>query len=222
MATIRVYRDEADGEEFPRLCVRCGADAEFDSRQKFSWHPPWVIVLIFVALLVYLIVALVLTKKMTVTLPVCRRHRNHWLSRKLFVGLGLLFWVVYVIAAAVFADQLPKDATPVLIGVGIFGALGWLITAVILQNASVKPKEITDRYIELTGVDRGFADVWEEVNPPPKPKRRPARRRYDDEYDDDEDDRPRGRRDDRYEDDETDDRPRRGRPDDRYDDYERR
>lgn len=217
MATIRVYRDESGGDEFPRLCVRCGADAESDSRQKFSWHPPWVILLILVALLVYLIVAVILTKKMTVTLPVCRRHRNHWLSRKLFVGLGLLFWVVYVIAAAVFADQLPKEAVPVLIGVGIFGGLGWLIAAVIFQNSAVKPKEITDRYIELTGVDRGFAERWEEAAPPPKPKRRPARRRYDDEY---EDDRPRGRRrDDRY-DDEYDDRPRR--PDDRYDEYDRR
>lgn len=223
MATIRVYRDEADGDEFPRMCVRCGADADLDRRQKFSWHPQWVIVFVFISVPIYIILALILTKRMAVTLPVCHRHRNHWLSRKLFVGLGLLFWVCYVIGAAGLADQLPKDATPYLIGFGIFGGLGWLIAAATLQNTAVRPKVISDRYVELVKVDQGFADAWEEVSPPPKRRSRPARRRSDAEYEDDdyEEDRPRGRRrDDRYEDD-YDDRPRRR--DDRSDDgYDRR
>lgn len=216
MAKIRVYKDEADGDEFPRMCVKCGADADLDVRQKFSWYPQWVIVIVLASPLIALIVAMILTKRMTVTLPVCHRHRNHWLNRQLFVWLGLLFWVVYLIAAIAVADQLPKDTTPVLIGTGIFGFLGWLVAAVVFHNSGVKPREITDKYIELIKVNPAFADEWDETHPPPKPlRRRPPPRRYeDDEYDD----RPRRQgADDRYDDVADEPRPRR-KPRDEYDD----
>ncbi len=39
MARIRVYRSEADGEDFPRLCMRCGQPAECDVPQTFAWVP---------------------------------------------------------------------------------------------------------------------------------------------------------------------------------------
>lgn len=213
MAKIRVYRDEADGAEFPRLCVRCGADADLDRRNTFSWMPGWVNVLILAGLAPWLIVVALMRKTMRVTLPVCHRHRNHWLNRRLYVGLGLFLWVVAAVAAAVMADKILRDAAPAVVGFFVFGGLAWLIGGLVLVHGAVKAGEITDRWIELVKVDRGFADAWEEVHPP-RPRRRPRRR-----YDEEDADRPRGWRD---EEDDRDDRPRRRNEFDEGDDRPRR
>ena len=67
--------------------------------------PSWVIIFVFCGLLPFLIVALLTRKTMRVTLPVCDRHKNHWLVRRLFVGvfvagsalagLGGVMWALY-------------------------------------------------------------------------------------------------------------------------------
>jgi hypothetical protein len=47
MAKIRVYRDELDGEQFPSLCMRCGADVERMVPVRFAWMPGWAHLFIF-------------------------------------------------------------------------------------------------------------------------------------------------------------------------------
>ncbi len=74
MAKIRVYRYEAGGNDFPRMCMRCGEPADRDVPQTFSWMPGWVNVLILVGLLPWIVAALVLRKTMRVVAPMCRRH----------------------------------------------------------------------------------------------------------------------------------------------------
>jgi hypothetical protein len=183
MAKIRVYRDEAGGDEFPRLCVRCGEGADGDSTQNFSWVPEWVPILILGGLLPWLLVAMILKKSMRVTLPVCRRHRRHWLRRTLYIWLGLLGWVVAGVLAVVLLPQLPQDAVPVVLGVLVFGGLLWLIVGVVYTNSGIKPRQITDRWIELKGISPVFAEAWDEARPPVAPVvRRPRRpvRQYED------------------------------------------
>lgn len=182
MATIRIYRDEARGDLFPRRCVRCGADADRDTTQTFAWMPGWVHLLIFAGLLPWLIVCLIMRKSMRVTLPVCDAHRNHWLNRKLYIWGGFLFWVAFGTGLALTADSLPRDAVPVAFGVLVFGGLVWLVSGLIYVNTAVRAGEITDRWIKLTGVDKGFAEEWKEGEPEPEPRPRrkaPARRRDD-------------------------------------------
>ena len=170
MAKIRVYRDEAHGEEFPPLCVKCGGEEETTTTQRFVWVPQWVIVIILFGLLPWLIVMLILRKTMRLTMPMCNRHRNHWRNRKLYVWLGLLFWVVYGIALIVEWNDLPKDASSLALGILIFGGLGWLISAAIYSNSGIKPAEITDRYLELVGVNKAFAREWNASVSKPKKK----------------------------------------------------
>lgn len=179
MAKIRVYRDEARGEEFPPLCVKCGNEEETTTTQHFAWVPQWVIIIILAGFLPWLIVMAIFRKSMRVTLPVCNRHRNHWLNRKLFVRLGLLFWMGYAIALFVVRVDLPKDASSLGLGILIFGGLAWLIAAAIYSNSGIKPAEITDRYIELVRVNKAFAKEWNASVS--KPKKKPR-------YEDDEDD----------------------------------
>jgi len=173
MSKIRVYYDERKGENFPPACVRCGRESVSTVRQKFSWVPPWVLVIILAGLLPWLIVTLILRKSMPVTLPVCSRHLGHWRNRTLFVWLGLFFWIVYSITLAAEWSDLPKDGASAALGILIFGGLIWLIAAAIYSNSAIRPARITDDYVELVGVDKTFAKAWDELaDEEPKPKKR--------------------------------------------------
>src|SRR5262245_57890836 len=110
MARIRVFRAEAGGEHFPRMCMRCGYPAEVDVSQTFVWMPGWVSILILAGLGPWIIVALVLRRTMRVVVPMCHRHSGHWRVRKLFIWIGLVFWIVFGISLVAFSNHIPKDS----------------------------------------------------------------------------------------------------------------
>ena len=192
MANIQVYRDEADGDLFPRLCMKCGADADHDVRQTFAWMPPWVIIFIFCGLLPFLIVVMITRWTMRVTCPMCDKHKNHWRNRKLFVWLGLLTLIGSGIAEAALFEEIPKDAQPIAIGVIVFGGFIWLIAAAILSTSAIRAGRIDEDGIQLVHVHKDFRDAWEELQPEPLPRKKKKRRlRRDEDEDDDYDDRDR-------------------------------
>jgi hypothetical protein len=162
MAKIRVSRREADGDYFPRLCMRCGQPADCDVPQKFAWMPSWVMILILVGLAPWLIVALLTRKTMRVVAPMCTRHAGHWRVRKLYVWLGLFFWIAYGVALVAFSDHIPKDAMAYFVMGGFGGLLVWLVSAAILSNGAIRPSEIRDRGMDLINVHKDFADAWYE------------------------------------------------------------
>jgi hypothetical protein len=160
MARIRVYRNEADGEDFPRLCMKCGQPAECYVPQTFAWMPGWVHIFILFGLLPWLILALVMRKTMRIVAPMCHQHAGHWSVRKLYVWLGLLFWIAFAVALVAFGDALPEDMTgPAILG-GIVGALVWLISAALFLNNAIKPVDIREKGMELVHVHPNFADEW--------------------------------------------------------------
>ena len=163
MARIRIYRREADGEDFPRLCMRCGCEADCDVPQTFAWNPGWVWVFIFFGLLPLLIVMLVTRKTMHLVAPMCRDHAGHWRVRKLYVWLGLLFWIAFWIAFAVLDNSLPNAAKGPLVGLGLCGGLIWLVSAAIFANGAIKAAEIRDKGMDLVNVHRDFADAWNDA-----------------------------------------------------------
>src|SRR5262245_12945514 len=120
MATIRVMRDEAGGDDFPDMCVRCGEPTEERSWQTFAWMPGWVWIFLFMGLLPFLLAALFTRKTMTVDVPVCHQHRNHWRDRKMYVWVGLLFWIAAGITIGVVHDQLPNEAVTGLVAFLVF------------------------------------------------------------------------------------------------------
>jgi hypothetical protein len=219
MATVRLGRYEVEEYELPPVCARCGARAVTSPPKRFAWHPGWVTALLVVSLLMgvlilvaYVVVAVAVTKRMTVPLPLCRRHRNYWRNRALFTygGLALIVFLIVggLVAVAVFDDG--SGGSPyaaVLLG-GLLVFVVWLLAAAVMQGTGIRPGQITDRGIELIGVSRDFAEAVREE------------RRGDEE--EEEDDRPRRRRDedsDRDRErvrrrDEDDARPRRRRADD--------
>ncbi|HKI30909.1 MAG TPA: hypothetical protein VKA46_03515 [Gemmataceae bacterium] len=200
MAKLRLGRYEVEEYALPRVCARCGAKAVASPQKTFSWHPPWVIVFIFLGLLIYVVLALVLTKRMTVPLPLCERHRNYWRNRAIFIYGGLIAVVLLGIGGVVAASILDEGGKNNAIGAVCFIVGGvfvlWLFPAAILSATGIRPNEITDRSITLVGLSEDFVDAVreerrgdeDEEDEDDRPRRRRSRR------DEDEDERPRSKR----------------------------
>src|SRR5207247_1179889 len=94
MAEIRLDLGEADGY-LPDICMCCGGAATVTKTRKMSWCPPWVGVLILAGLIPYAIVAMILTKRATVQVPLCDQHKGHWFNRALLAfGSFFLFTAI--------------------------------------------------------------------------------------------------------------------------------
>jgi hypothetical protein len=177
MAIIRIYNREADAESLPSICMRCGADSEKMVRQTFAWMPSWVNVLILFGLLPWLVVALVTRKSFHLTAPMCDRHVNHWRVRKLYIWVGLFCWIAFIVALIMMSKNIPEQFLTPLIGFCVFGFLAWLIAGLLLTNGAIRAIEITDFGIDLTNVNRAFADEWEIICDKADGERRAKRKR---------------------------------------------
>jgi hypothetical protein len=168
MATLRLESYDGDGMDLPDLCMQCGAPSSLRKNKRFSWFPPWIWILLFVCgLLPFAIVALVMTKRRTVNVPLCEAHKNHWLWRQLVVVGGLLALIgIFVALLALFDEPGGANKDPLSGMLCLGGAIGliiWLIAAVIVQSTSIRPKEITDTSITLVGVADVFVEGYEAV-----------------------------------------------------------
>jgi len=174
MATLRLESYDGEVEDLPDLCMQCGAPSALRKNKKFSWFPQWIWVLLFVCgVLPFAIVAVIMTKRRTVNVPLCEAHKNHWLWRQLVVVGGLLALIGSLVASLAIIDQAGganKDSFSGFLCLGgTIALIIWLIAAVILQSTSIRPKEITDTSITLVGVADVFVEGYEaERRPSPE------------------------------------------------------
>jgi hypothetical protein len=229
MATVRLSRYEVEEQLLPAVCLQCGAPATRERRKAFSWYPPWINLLIFVGLIPFLIVALVLTKRMTMHAPFCEEHRNHWNWRSWFVWLGLMLVMFLGFGAVVVAIILANRGVvngDTMVGLACVGTLLigliWLVAAAIIQQTAIRPTEITDRRLTLTNVSDYFIDALDEerdYRDQHEHHRSPRRRSWDEDEDKgywNQEDRDRSRRRPRLDDDEDEDEYQDREPDGRY------
>lgn len=113
------------GAELPPFCVKCGRPAEADRLTKrFSWHPQWVYFFILIGVLIYVILAAVLSKRMTVQLPFCKSHLEKYRTLRIAAPALLLGSIAEMIAAG---TSLPEK----YIGYGIGAGLSALVAGVV-------------------------------------------------------------------------------------------
>jgi hypothetical protein len=167
MAVLRLHSYDRNVVELPDVCMQCGAPATLRKTKTFSWFPGWVWILLFICnVVIFAIVALFMTKRRTVDVPLCEEHQNHWLWRQMLV-LGSLLGVLAIgFAAMVASSEELRQANP-LGGLYCVGSLillfVWIILAVIVQSTSIHAKEITDRSIVLAGVSKEFVDAYKQA-----------------------------------------------------------
>src|SRR5262249_37754982 len=68
MADVRLDREEAEDGDLPDVCMRCGGPVDAFIVKTFQWYPA--------AAAVSPLLRLALTKRMKVTIPLCRQHRG--------------------------------------------------------------------------------------------------------------------------------------------------
>lgn len=142
----------------PNLCVKSGVVTDEEGiTRRLQWHPPWIAITIIGGLLVYVILALVMTKRATVTFPLSedeKRKRRSRLVTTWIVALGSLALIIGCIGGFATINR-PSDEMVVslLCGIGA-GIVGLLVALVVGQTIAriLKPTKITDTHLWLKGV----------------------------------------------------------------------
>jgi hypothetical protein len=165
VATLTIMDYEAREDLLPSVCLKCGDPATDRIEKRFSWYPRWVIVLILFNILVMAIVAMVLTKRMTVKAPLCQKHRSIW-RKVTAISLGTFLAIVAACVLMTIVGQRIEDIrgwrgwSVVVIFMGwILGLVVWLIVVAAVTRMSVYATSITDDRITLAGVSERFVEA---------------------------------------------------------------
>jgi hypothetical protein len=153
--TLVMNKDAA----LPARCVKCGEPAHAaDFKRKLTWHSPWWYVLVLVNLLFYALIAVIISKRATILVGLCDRHRVRRQRLILSAWLALAGGIFMVILAFV-----SLSGSWVLAWIG---ALAFLAAAVlgVIAGRVVLPKRITKERIWLNGVHPSILETlpeWE-------------------------------------------------------------
>jgi len=145
----------------PPYCVKCGRPADAKPlRRRFSWHPPWVYIFLLIALLVYAVLAAVLSKRTTLELPLCPAHFEKYKTLRILAAVLLLGSIPEMILAGAY---LPNT----YMGWGIFaGALAFVagLVCLVMFNGVLRIARIDEHYGYFSRASAGFL-----VRLPPPP-----------------------------------------------------
>lgn len=172
MATVRIRRREFDC--LPPVCMQCGEHAEHIVAKNF-WcmrDEFWIFLFHFYhfnVLLPFFLLFGFRTKpstwadRMTLPVPFCGRHKNHWPLRVVPVCVSAVVLTLTSVIGLILVGA------PALLEVTI-AALVWIIFALIVQMNTIRPNEIKERSIKLSGVSpefvRAFYDILDEQSSP--------------------------------------------------------
>ena len=142
-----------DAPYFPcDSCVRCGQPAASTLRRKLSWfHPAWFL-LIIVNLLVFLIVAVCVSKRMTLTVGICAKHRA---TRKAWILASWLCFLAGIAFFVLFGRSGHSESFRLMIA-GVGCILLSLILACVVSSLLVRPRRITPLEATLAGAGESF------------------------------------------------------------------
>jgi hypothetical protein len=175
MATILLHRHEVEDRELPFVCLRCGRPAGLWKTKQFFLAAPTGVAAV--------------GKLTRVEVPLCPRHKRHWLWRGLFGALGALFVAGFLIPLFAFeeSNQVPpawRNIFGAAFAVSFLGLILWVPGMLILHFTSVRPRKVTEDDITLAGVSPTFVQELEEYRQSSrgvrKKRRRSGRRRRDD------------------------------------------
>ncbi len=139
----------AKDSQLPDFCVVCGAHGTHRRRKEFSWHEPWIILTVFAGLLVYIILALVLSKKGRLEFAYCDKH---WRRRTIHIAAA---WILAAVVPLAILFMAIAFDSKISYGMGWFLALAAVLSFFIglVWGASalgvLKIAKIDEHYIHL-------------------------------------------------------------------------
>jgi hypothetical protein len=146
---------------FPPYCLKCGRPAGPDFlRRQFSWHQSWIYAFLLIAILVYAILAAVLSKRMTLRLPLCAVHLQKYKTLRIASAVLLLGGVAEIVDAAAV---LPRDYMAVGITAGALALVAGCVCLVLL-NGLLRVHRMDDSFGYFSKACDGFL---RRLPPPP-------------------------------------------------------
>jgi hypothetical protein len=138
----------------PKRCVVCNERSAGDRlRKQFSWHPQWVFATIFIGFLIYIIAAAVTRKHAIVEFGLCQKHKERR-DRGMLVS-----WIGAAVTVVCFLMGIVSE-TPLLILVGVLGAVGTVIANVTMARTAY-PTKIDDTHVWLKVGEPFLASIAE-------------------------------------------------------------
>lgn len=152
--TLKIMDVELD--RLPDVCIVCGTDTKRRMGREFSHTPDsasWIIVLGMILFFpIGIAAAIYFTRKVRVTLPVCRKHRYHWAKLSWWGGLGWILIPVGVFSGlnnAGYMNSSQSDSWQILLAWILAGIAAFVIPIVYLASTRVSVEQITDHTITL-------------------------------------------------------------------------
>ncbi len=144
---------------FPDRCVRCNRPAEgYRLKRTLHWHNPWLLLLFIANVLIYVVVAMITQKKVTINVGLCRKHRR---MRWIFLAVNAL---VFAAAAAALCYGISAHDTDLqILGGQLFVAFFFTTLVAVLSGAQVVyAKRIDGRHARIGGVKKAFLEQLHE------------------------------------------------------------
>lgn len=139
----------------PDVCVKSNEPAARRLKRKVQWHHPAITLSIFAGVLVYIILAAILTKRATILLPLSEPWHARRKRRLIFAWCAGLGCLGLMILGFVLVIETNEGIYALLLLVGFVGSLIALIGGQAAV-AMVSPKRMTDDYLWLKGVHPDF------------------------------------------------------------------
>jgi hypothetical protein len=150
------------GGLLPNRCVKCGAaPTEPWLELTFSWHHPGLFLLLISPIL-YLIISLIVAKKVTLAVPLCTVHKQIR-KKRLWTGWLLLIACIPVpVALAVYIGNDAAETLAVWLGIALsLCGIGFLRAA-----RPIRATEIGPASAEFAGACPDFLDAMEQAPAP--------------------------------------------------------
>jgi hypothetical protein len=182
MASVDLHLHEVDEAWLPPVCARCGDRACCCRAKTVVWLPWWMLLLVVVTgflilvpfVRVLFVGALDMGRRVTIHLPFCEKHRNHWRWRSwplvglLTIALGLITAGIAMASVATRWD--PRNEMHILgrgiadIGIvgsciGVLCLVAWAPLAMILPYTAIRVSDLAGSALTLNGVDEAFCDA---------------------------------------------------------------
>jgi hypothetical protein len=139
----------------PERCVKCNAPTQRTLKRNLRWHHPALYILILGGMLLYFILAMVLSKSATIHVGLCETHAA---ARRRDI---VITWLLVLLSfGSFYLAATVEDITFLLIGIVV------LLGAVIFGNIRarvVAPRKIDDHYVWLNGVNANYLEEFPEL-----------------------------------------------------------
>ena len=137
----------------PDRCVKSNEPTDRKLKRSLNWHHPAIFLTILISLCIYIILALVLSKKAVIHIGLS----DEWFAKR--AQAMMIAWGLIVASIAMFVGGIAlvdrNEAFGFLIAVGIVLFLGAAIYGLVASRM-VAPTKIDDTYVWLKGVNTEY------------------------------------------------------------------